>query len=288
MAKYLILGRTGQLGQAFAQRLGGEAVALSRAELDLAAGGLATEVLAAYRPQVVLNCAAYNHVDQAEQEPQQAFAVNALGVRELARACEKRGVFLVHFSTDYVFGLETGRRHPYTENDQPGPVNVYGVSKLAGEYFVRSITPYHLIVRTCGLYGRPGQGGKRTNFVELILHQAATTPILHVVADQVCSPTCVPDLVDAVLQCLERGLTGLVHLANEGAVSWYEFAQGILQVARLSVELRPISWRDRPSLARRPEYSALASMRQDAPRLRYWQFALQDYLATRAAAGWHS
>lgn len=281
MSVYLIIGKTGQLGQAFLGRLGQEAIAIGRQELDLTEPGNAEKVLTIYRPQVVINCAAYNHVDQAENEPQLAFAVNALGVRELAQACARMRVFLVHFSTDYVFGLDSQRGTPYTESDPPGPINVYGVSKLAGEYFVRSIAPRHLVVRTCGLYGRLGSGGKKTNFVEAILTQARSNQVLQVVSDQICSPTYVPDLVDAVLQCLHGGLTGLVHLVNEGAVSWYDFARAVVRYLGLSVEVQPIPSAARPSLARRPCYSALRSEYTDAPRLRPWESALRQYLEKR-------
>lgn len=281
MTKYLIIGGTGQLGQAFAERLGDQAIVASRPTLDIAVNGAADTFLEKHRPEVVLNCAAYNHVDRAEVEPHTAFAVNSLGVRKLALACAKIDAFLVHFSTDYVFGVDPGRRHPYTESDVPGPVNVYGVSKLAGEYFVRSIVPRHLVVRTSGLYGRVGAGGKKTNFIETILGQVAAGCSVRVVADQVCSPTYVPDLVEAVLECLDRAIAGLIHLVNEGEVSWYEFACNIVQRAKLSADIRPISSSERGAVARRPAYSALASQREDKPRLRPWRSALQDYLATR-------
>ncbi len=281
MTKYVIIGGTGQLGQAFAERLGAQAIVASRPTLDIAVSGVADAFLEEHRPEIVLNCAAYNHVDRAEMEPHTAFAVNSLGVRELARACAKIGAFLVHFSTDYVFGLDRERRHPYTESDVPGPINVYGASKLTGEYFVRSIVPRHLVVRTCGLYGRVGAGGKKTNFVETVLSQIAAGCPVRVVADQVCSPTYVPDLVEAVLQCLDQEVTGLIHLVNEGEVSWYEFACSIVQQAKISADIRPVSSSERGAVARRPAYSALTSQREDKPRLRSWRSALQHYLATR-------
>src|SRR5439155_20410681 len=134
-------------------------------------------------------CAAYNFVDKAETEPEAAFAVNAWGVRELAKACTAAGTKLVHFSTDYVFGLDAGRAEPLTENDPPGPVSVYGLSKLAGEYVVRAALPNHLVIRTCGLYGVWGSGGKGTNFVETMLRLAAEGKRLPVVNDQRCTPS---------------------------------------------------------------------------------------------------
>src|SRR5437868_6709649 len=160
---YAVLGAVGQLGRDLCPRLGGHVTALTRAEADLTRPETLQATLTALRPQVVINCAAYNFVDQAEAEPEAAFAVNAWGVRELARACRAAGCRLVHFSTDYVFGLDAIRTEPFTEGDAPGPLGVYGLSKLAGEYLVRSALPDHLVIRTCGLYGVWGTGGKGGN-----------------------------------------------------------------------------------------------------------------------------
>src|SRR5205823_3809510 len=140
-------------------------VPLTRADADLSHPADLRRLLDAVRPAVVVNCAAYNFVDRAESEPEAAFAVNAWAVRELALVCRDQGALLVHFSTDHVFGLDDTRRHPWREDDAPGPVSVYGLSKLSGEYLVRALCPRHLVIRTCGLYGQPGGGGKGGNFV---------------------------------------------------------------------------------------------------------------------------
>src|SRR5262249_48336234 len=145
---------------------------------------LVRTTLSSLRPDVVVNCAAYNFVDKAEAEPNDAFAVNAAGVRNLALVCRDLDCLLVHFSTDYVFGLEADRRTPWAETDAPGPVSVYGLSKLTGEYLVRFICPRHFVVRTCGLYGVWGSGGKGGNFVETMLRVAGMGKPLRVVADQ--------------------------------------------------------------------------------------------------------
>src|SRR5207302_5199978 len=123
-------------------------------------------VLEKLRPDLVINCAAYNFVDRAESEPGAAFEVNAWAVKRLAVACRDLGFTLVHFSTDYVFGLDKERREPYSETDCPGPLSVYGLSKLSGEFMVRTYCPRHFVIRTCGLYGVSGSGGKGRNFVE--------------------------------------------------------------------------------------------------------------------------
>src|SRR5262249_44784847 len=154
-------------------------------------------VLTELRPDVVVNCAAYNLVDRAEAEPEAAFAVNAWGVRHLALACRDLGCVLAHFSTDYVFGLDEARRTPFAETDAPGPVSAYGLSKLAGEYVVRALCPRHFVIRTCGLYGVWGSGGKGGNFVETMLRLAGERKSLPVVTDQTCTPSYAVDVAAA-------------------------------------------------------------------------------------------
>ena len=170
--QYALLGATGQLAADLRERLAGLVVRLSRQEADLTQPESLRAALTAARPAVVFNCGAYNFVDRAETEPSSAFAVNAFGVRDLAIICRQLNCVLVHFSTDYVFGLDPDRRYPYLETDAPGPASVYGLSKLTGEYFARSICPKHFVIRTCGLYGRKGSGGKGDNFVEKMLRFA--------------------------------------------------------------------------------------------------------------------
>src|SRR5262249_13541175 len=151
--RYAVLGAAGQLGRDLGPRLAGDVVALTRVEADLTRPDTLRAALAGARPDVVVNCAAYNFVGKAESEPAAAFAVNAWGVRDLALICRDLGCALVHFSSDYVFGLDEARQTPRAETDAPGPVGVYGLSKLAGEYLVRAICPRHFVLRTCGLYG---------------------------------------------------------------------------------------------------------------------------------------
>jgi dTDP-4-dehydrorhamnose reductase len=282
--KYAVIGAQGQLGRDLCPRLPGEVIGLGRDRADLADAGLLRRTLEELRPDTVINCAAYNFVDKAESEPDAAFAVNAWGVRELARLCADLGCLLVHFSTDYVFGLEESRRAPYAETDAPGPVSVYGLSKLAGEYLVRSLCSRHVIVRTCGLYGLWGTGGKGSNFVETMLRVAEQGRPLRVVADQVCTPSSTPDVAAATVALLESGQTGLFHVTNAGACSWYEFARAIFELAGVRADLTPIPTAERHDPARRPCYSVLAGTALSAagvPPLRPWRDALADYLAAR-------
>ncbi len=278
--RFVLLGATGQLGRELAGRLPGQVAVLERPGADLASPAGLHQALDEARPDVVVNCAAYNHVDRAESEPEAAFAVNAWGVRELARWCGGHDVLLVHFSTDHVFGLDADRRRPYREGDAPGPVGVYGLSKLAGECLVRGLCRRHLVIRTCGLYGRHGTGGKGTNFVETMLRLAAQGRPVRVVADQVCTPTSAADLAAETVRLLQAGVTGLHHRTSGGHCSWHEFACAVFRLAGLSIVPAAITTAEYPCAARRPAYSVLAS---ELGPLRPWQEALADYLAARQA-----
>ncbi len=282
--KYSLLGAGGQLGRDLQSRLPGEIVAWTREQADLTRPAELRAALEALRPDGVVNCAAYNLVDRAESDPAAAFAVNAWGVRDLAQVCRDLGCVLVHFSTDYVFGLEETRRDPWKETDAPGPVNTYGLSKLCGEYFVRSVCPRHFVVRTCGLYGVWGVGGKGGNFVETMLRRAAEGKPLRVVADQICTPTYSADLAEAVVALMETGRYGLYHLTNGGSCSWYDFARAIFEATGMKADLRPITSRDFGAAARRPAYSVLSTAASESlgiPRLRPWRDALTAYLDER-------
>src|SRR5579884_3737096 len=285
--RYAVLGAAGQLGRDLCPRLPGDVIALSRTgspAIDLARPESLRAIFDDARPDVVINCAAYNFVDRAESEPQEAFAVNAWGVRELARLCRERDCLLVHFSTDYVFGLDPTRRQPWTEKDAPGPISVYGLSKLAGEYLVRSICPRHMVIRTCGLYGVWGSGGKGGNFVETMLRLAEQGKPLRVVDDQTCTPSYTVDVAETTLALLKTGQSGLYHVTNSGGCTWHELARTIFELAGMYANLTPIPSRDYPTPARRPAYSVLdhTGLRQlQIPSPRPWREALAAYLRER-------
>lgn len=282
MTHYAVLGSAGQLGRELVARLpAGETAALTRAEADLGVPGQVARVLGVLRPQVVINCAAYNFVDQAEDEPVAAFGVNVFGVRELAQASCDVGATLVHFSTDYVFGLDQERREPYQEADAPGPLSAYGSSKLTGEYFVRVASPNHYVIRTCGLYGRHGAGGKGGNFVETMLKLARAGKTIRVVNDQILTPTSAADLAAATLDLITRCRPGLYHLTNQGQCSWFDFAAAVFRLAGVAADLRPTTTREYGGKAARPAFSVLQTEHADAPCLRPWEEALADYLWQR-------
>jgi dTDP-4-dehydrorhamnose reductase len=282
--RHVILGAAGQLGHEFARLLDGQLCCLTRADADLTRSELPRATLTLLRPDVVVNCAAYNFVDRAEDEPEAALAVNGTGVGELARICAELDCALVHFSSDHVFGNHT-ECVPFTEEDTPAPVNAYGRSKLAGEELLRSQPGLrYFLIRTCGLYGSRGAGGKGGNFVETILRLAADGQQLRVVNDQVCTPSHAADVAEATVTLLRAGAQGVYHLTNAGSCSWFEFARTILDLAGLRADMRPVTSAAFGSRARRPSYSVLENTvwrKLGLPPLRRWQEALAAYLNER-------
>jgi len=279
--RIVILGAGGQLGGEFQHRLPG-AVALLHSEVDLTQSDSLQSILTELNPQLVLNCAAFNHVDQAEVAPQDALTVNAYGARNLAVVCRDLGALLVHFSTDAVFGSDPDRRIPYSELTLPGPVNVYGCSKLSGEFLVRASCPEHLVIRTCGLYGHRGRGGKGTNFVTRILEKASAGEELRVVNDQTCTPSFAVDIAQGTLNALGAKVRGVLHLTNSGSCTWFEFARRIIETAGLKTRLQAITSREWTAPARRPHYSVLSNdlyNRHRLPVMPNWTSALERYFA---------
>lgn len=281
-----VLGSQGQLGRDLCPRLPGEVVPLTRADIDLARPETIAPALEHLRPAVLVNCAAYNFVDKAETETDAAFAANAWGVRALARACRTTGCKLVHFSTDYVFGLDPTRTQPLTEDDPPGPVSVYGLSKLAGEYLVRAEDANHLVIRTCGLYGVWGSGGKGGNFVETMLRVAGQGKPLRVVNDQRCTPSYTADVATATAGLIAANAAGLFHVTSGGSCTWYELAAEVFRQTGVKADLTPITTAEFGAPARRPAFSVLsnaklATVGVAAPRP--WPEALAVYLVERQA-----
>ncbi len=280
-----VLGAGGQLGQAFLRALGSDAIGLGRAEADLAKPETLPGTLEAVRPDLVINCAAYNLVDKAESDPVTPLAVNSWGVRALAEACAKGNIELVHYSTNYVFGLERMRRIPYRELDLPGPLGVYGISKLAGEYQVQATCPRHYVIRTCGLFGTAKHINARRSFVDLMLHLAAQRQPIRVVNDQFCAPTRTEDLVTATLALRESRAYGLYHLTSAGQCSWYQFARTAFDLAGVHADLHGIPSEEFGAPAQRPAYSVLANdayVKLGLTPIRPWQDALASYLRENA------
>ena len=277
--KALVTGASGQLGGALVARLGTSAHALARAQLDVTDGAAVSVALDSIRPDVVINATAYNKVDGAESEPEAAFAVNATAVLGLALAAQRVGARLVHLSTDYVF--DGAQSRPYVEEDVPRPINMYGRSKRAGEMMVEAVGGPALLVRTSGVFGPGGSRAKGGSFVDRILERARTGAALRIVDDQRFAPTCAPDLAAALVTLIERKATGIVHVTNDGACSWYDLALAALELADVRATVDRISSAELAAPARRPPYSVLSNARfadlTGAP-LRPWREALAEML----------
>jgi dTDP-4-dehydrorhamnose reductase len=278
--RFLVVGATGQLGQALVPRLGDDVVwSGGSTELDIRDADAVARVVHGARPDVVINAAAYNNVDRAETDVLEAFAVNAAGPLHLARAASAVEALIVHISTDYVFD---GRQpEPYTEDDCPRPLGVYGASKLAGESLVIASGCPSLVVRTSGMFGAGGSKAKGGCFVDRILERARAGEGLRVVSDQVFSPTYAPDLAVAVIALIGHGARGLFHVTNAGSCSWHGLAAATLELSGLDKPVEEIRARNLIAPARRPPHSILSKARYDElglPVLRAWSAALEEYL----------
>jgi dTDP-4-dehydrorhamnose reductase len=276
--KYLVTGRNGQLAAAFIRRFESRSIDFTAPDeslLDITDADKTDACVASARPDIILNCAAYNLVDKAEQEPDRAFNVNEAGPRILAVAAHKHHALLVHYSSDYVFdgSKETG---PYREGDAPKPLNQYGRSKLAGETAVLQVLDRSLILRLSWVFGT----GKQ-NFIHKFLERARNGAHLQATCDEFSVPTYTETVVDVTLKALEQGATGLYHLTNSGFCSRYEWAKDILKEMGIRTFIRPVPMSSFNLPAQRPGFSAMSNgtitdlMGMDIPS---WEEAVATFL----------
>ncbi|HLK68095.1 MAG TPA: dTDP-4-dehydrorhamnose reductase [Bryobacteraceae bacterium] len=258
--KAVVFGAAGQLGVELVRELKARGYLVTgwdRTQVDITDATAVEQALARYEAEIVLNSAAYNQVDVAEKEPQAAFLVNALAVRNLALACRQVDARFVHFSTDYVFDGLSNR--PYTEEDPTHPLGAYAVSKLAGELYAQAYLDRALVVRTSGVYGPGGLTTARGNFVELMLRLAGSRNPIRVVEDHFASPTFAPLLAARTIDLVDKGLSGVFHIGGGTPTSWFTFAKTIFQVAGVEPVLQATNEREYRTAARRPKYSALSN-----------------------------
>ena len=278
--RWLITGAAGQLGSHLTNVLGTAAVGVTRSELDISAAGAVADIVAALRPDVIVNAAAYTNVDAAETDEAGAYAVNATAVRHLADAAGRHGARLLHVSTDYVFDGNADR--PYEPDDPTAPRTAYGRTKLAGEQF--ALERGADVIRTAWVYGGPS-----ANFVDTMLRLAAERDTLDVINDQTGSPTYVRDLAEALVELGRTGVpTGLRHFANAGTATWFDLAQAVFRGAGLDPERVHPTTSDRfVRPAPRPRWSVLSTASWTADGLgapRDWRAALDAYLADRPSS----
>ncbi len=268
--KILITGGGGQLGCALQTTLTShDLIALTHTQLDVAKLNEVCEAVAAHRPDIVINAAAYTKVDNAETDRESAYQINALGPRNLALATADRNIPLIHVSTDYVFdGLS---KKPYHEYDQPNPLSVYGKSKLAGEQVVASLNPRHYIVRTAWLYHTEG-----ANFPKTILAQSHRDEV-RVVSDQYGSPTYAPHLAEAISKLIETGAYGVYHVAGNGGASWFELTDKLYRLLKIKTRVSPVATSEFPRPAPRPAYSVLTTLQEPQILLPFWETGLEEF-----------
>lgn len=282
--RILIFGAGGQLANELERTLEGEEVlALPHEEADICDAAAIESHARRFRPDCMINTAAFHHVDDCEDEVERSFAVNAVAVKNLVDVARAVGSKLVHFSTDYVF--DGAKKQPYSETDTPRPLSIYAMSKFAGEQIVQRYAERYFLIRTCGLYAHVHSGGKGGNFVETMLRLAREGRTIRVVRDQVATPTRAEDLAKRVAPLVHSDKYGIYHMTNTGACSWFEFAQAIFRLAGVPADVRPVSSAEFRAKARRPPYSVLdnyALREAGFAELPPWEQALAEYLRERS------
>ena len=283
-----MVGGNGQLGidiaSAFSDR-GDAVVSLTHADIELSNLDSVRSRLSSTPADIVVNTAAMHHVEKCEEQPDKAFAVNAIGARNLALVTRELASVLVHISTDYVFDGAKGK--PYREDDVPLPVNIYGNSKLAGEFVVRTVNPKHFVLRTSALYGKhPCRAKGGQNFVELMLRLGRERGGVRVVDTEFVSPTSTTDLARQVVALSGCDEFGLYHATGEGSCSWYEYAKEIYSLANVHAKVEVASSSEFPAKVARPHYSVLenhALKQLGLNKFQPWQEALAAYLSPSPA-----
>ena len=270
--KILITGAAGQLGRSLQVTLRSHSlIAVDIDQLDISQLDAVRAAVQSYRPDVVINAAAFNEVDAAETDPAPAYKGNALAPRNLAVATAAQGIPLVHVSTDYVFDGASTR--PYHEFDRPNPRSVYGASKLAGEEGVRALNHRHYVIRTAWLYhpiGRNFPNGMRS---------LAERPSVRVVSDQYGSPTYAPHLADAIGRLITTDAFGTYHLAGQGGTSWFDFTRTLYSNLGITTPVHPVPTAEFPRPAPRPRYSVLTTVQDPCILLPRWEEGVRAFAA---------
>lgn len=277
--KIAIIGSTGQFGTDLMKifQSGNEVIGLDHKDIEIT-DYESCLVLEEHQPDIIVNTAAFHKTDQCEEDPIKAFNVNTIGARNVTMISIQIGATAVYISTDYVF--DGSKNKPYTENDSPSPINTYGVSKLAGEYYIQQNQKYY-IIRIASVFGTAGASGKGGNFVETMIRKAKRSEPIDVVDNMWMSPTYTKDAAFTLKRIIESKLPyGTYHTTNSGCCSWYQFAEEIFKIAGLYPVLNPIKSEQLSTKAKRPRFSALRSTKlsQYGIEMREWKEALHAYL----------
>jgi dTDP-4-dehydrorhamnose reductase len=282
---FLITGAEGQLGRTLTTTFAahGTVLACARGDLDIQDAGQIAAVIGERQPSVILNCAAYNDVDGAEDHAALAFDVNALAVRSLARAADAAGATLMHFSSDFVFDGRAGR--PYAEDDPPSPRSVYAASKLAGEWFAADAGRW-FVIRVESLFGaRHAPGSRRIGTLDRIIESLEQRRPSKVLRDRVVSPSYLADVAGAAQHLIDRNAeSGLYHAVNSGRGTWYDVAREVARYTGGEDLLQPVTASELALKAARPQFAALSNAKLTAAGypMPTWQDALARYMQFRA------
>ncbi len=279
--KVVVIGANGQLGTDCAAQLKNkyDVIPLIQEDIEISDAESVNNVLKQHQPSVVINTAAYHKVDECEKNPVKSFEINALGSKYLAAACREYNAKLIHISTDYVFDGKTNT--PYVEDDLPDPLNVYANTKLAGEYFVQQETDNYIIARVSGIYGKTRCMAKGGNFINTMLRLYREGKNIKVVADEVLTPTWTVEISRQIEVMIEKNLTGLFHVTQEGNCSWHAFSAAIFEILNIQINIEKTTVTSFPAPIKRPHYSVLenkALKEADCNIMQHWKDALTEFL----------
>jgi dTDP-4-dehydrorhamnose reductase len=281
--KVAVIGSNGQLGTDVVFTLsdaGYDVARLTHSDIEISDENSVGSVLNALKPEAIVNTAAMHNVEQCEKDALRAFSINGLGARNLANWCSGADAYFLHVSTDYVF--DGAKNSPYLEADPPLPLNVYGVSKLAGEYFVLNECSRSAVLRVSGVYGaHPCRAKGGLNFVRLMLKLATERPELRVVDDEILTPSYSRDIAQQIKALIERRASGLFHGTAQGQCSWFEFAGAIFEITGVQANLQKARPGEFPSKVARPSYSVLENANLKAlgsDVMPHWRDGLERYL----------
>jgi dTDP-4-dehydrorhamnose reductase len=280
--RIVVIGSTGQLGTDLIKALKQEhqTVGLTHQDIEVT-DYTSCQILKNHHPHVIINTAAFHKTDQCEEDPIKTFTVNAIGAKNIATLSKEIEATTIFISTDYVF--DGSRREPYTEDDTPNPINTYGISKLAGELYTKQ-NPKHYIIRVASLFGVAGASGKGGNFIETMIAKARKNEPISVVDDMWMNPTYTKDAALTIKKIIETKLPfGTYHATNQGYCTWFQFAQEIFKIVNLNPNLTPIKTNQLQMKAKRPQFSALKSIKlpKYGIKIRDWKEALYDYLVEK-------
>lgn len=280
--KIVLIGADGQLGTDLKKTLKNYNLFCPlMPKLDITQFDKIKEYIEINSPDLIINTAAFHQVDECEKNPEKSFLVNSFANKNLAEICKEKDIPMVYISTDYIFGLKKERKTPYIEDDLPGPVNVYGCSKLAGEYFIQYIFKKYFIIRPAGLFGIVGPKDKTGNFIEIMLKLAKEKRELRIKDDEFTTPTYTKELAQNIAELIKTNNYGIYHMTCQGECSWYEFAKKIFELTNTKVRCIPISSSNFPDIAKRPKYSVLENKHLkeiNLDKMSHWQEALKKYL----------